>query len=472
MIRFIFKILLFILCFAQLESQAEIKLPALVANHMVLQRNAAIQVWGWANAGETVEISFKGKTFSTSTTSNGNWKCVLGKNEAGGPYKMIVKGKSNTIVIDDILIGDVFVCSGQSNMESSINKALYTKEIEASLNNSIRQFKVNRQASDTLANDVRLHSGWVSASPSTLGAYSAVGYFFANALQQKYHIPVGIINTSYGSSLAEAWISKVGLSDFPDFYNQPKAKTEQSNPMVLYNAMLAPLCNYAVKGVVWYQGEFNASRAYQYRKLLPALINDWRKNFKQELLPFIIIQLPNYNNPVSQPSESAIAELREAQQMASKLPEVAVVTTIDINSTSDLHPIEKKPIGERAAMAAEQLIFKENLVANGPQYLSFRVQRNKIIIAFKQEGGKIKSSNQPLKHFTIAGDDGKFFNAQALLKNNKIEVSSPDVSTPVAVRYAWADNPKDVNLYNTTGLPAAPFRTDNWPGITNHKPSK
>lgn len=455
--------------FTNYSAVAAIKLPALVGDNMILQRNVKIPIWGWANPGEKIEVYFNKKHFKTTTGADSKWHLKLNSYKAGGPYTMEIKGDDNQITIKNILIGDVFVCSGQSNMEAGINKILYSSEIASSDNDNIRQFKVNRMGSDTVREDILLHTGWKSASPNTIGSFTAVGYFFARDLYDKIKIPIGIINTSYGSALVEAWTSKEGLKDFPEFYTQAKVKTEQSNPMYLYNAMLAPLTNYAIKGFVWYQGEFNSRRAFQYRTLFPAMINDWRTKFNQGNLPFLIVQLPNYDAIVTTPRESAIAELREAQAMALSLPNTAMAVTIETNSNTDLHPKEKKPIGIRLSLAAQKLIYGKKNIASGPIYDSQTIIGNNIEIKFKEIGGGLKSANGALAQFAIAGADKKFVNAKAIIKGNTVMVSSAEIANPVAVRYAWADNPMGANLYNVEGLPAAPFRTDEWPGITSPK---
>ncbi|WP_293310348.1 sialate O-acetylesterase [Pedobacter sp. UBA5917] len=469
--RALFSIFLALLC---LNANAVLKLPALIGDHAVLQRGAKIPVWGWAAPGEKISIAFKGKNYSVVTAADGKWNMQLAASNAGGPYEMKISTAEQSITLHDILIGDVFLCSGQSNMEYGIDKNLYIKEIQASANPEIRQFKVNRQSADTVRNDILLHTGWLSASPATLARFSAVAYFYAAALFEKYKVPIGVINTSYGSSLAEAWISREGLTEFPDFLKQPKLPSEQSNPTKLFNAMLSPLTHYNVKGVLWYQGEFNANRAFQYRRLLPALINDWRKHFDKKELPFIIVQLPNYNKIQPQLSGSAIAELREAQAMAAIMLNVDFVSTIDINANGDLHPKEKKPIGNRVALMAQQLIYHEKIQASGPRYAALKIDGNKAIVSFTKRSGQIKPVDS-INNFIIAGADGKFYPAKAITIKNTIEVFSPNVPTPVAVRYCWADNPPDVNLYNLEGLPASPFRTDDWPGLTapkNTKPNK
>jgi sialate O-acetylesterase len=450
------------------NANGQVKLPALVSDGMVLQRGIKVPLWGWAGPGEAVVIKFNNKEFRTVTGPNGKWYLKLDAYKAGGPYEMVISG-INRITVKNILIGDVFVCSGQSNMEVGINKDLYASEMASSANDNIRQFKVNRMGSDTVRNDFLSYKGWSAASPATIGGFTAVGYFFAADLYEKIKVPIGIINSSYGSSLIESWLSREGLKEFPAFYEQPIGKSEQSNPMYLYNAMLAPATNYGIRGIVWYQGEFNAGRAYQYRSLLPALISDWRLKFKQQELPFIIVQLPNYDAIANVPKESKIAELREAQAMALSVPNTAMAVTIETNSNTDLHPKEKKPIGIRVSLSVQKMIYAKKNIAVGPVYKNSVVNGNKIIISFTEKSEGLKSGSPELKQFTIAGADKKFFYARAVIVGSTIEVSSSDVQSPVAVRYAWADNPMGANLYNTAGLPAAPFRTDNWPGITQPK---
>jgi len=335
-------------------AHATIKLPALFRDSMILQRDVKVPIWGWAAPNEKIQIEFKGKVFATTAGTDGKWYTKLKACHWGGPFEMSIKGDHNEIILKNILIGDVFICSGQSNMEKTVDD-FYAADIAVSANDYIRQFKVMRQDADTVLEDIRAFSGWKVASPATLKSFTAAGYFFAKDLYAKYGIPIGIINTSYGAAVAEAWMSHEGLADFPAFYTQAKSKTVQSNPMVLYNAMLAPLTKYAVKGILWYQGEFNKSRAYQYRTLFPALIRDWRQKFNQDNLPFIFVQLPNYDPVTDVPKESAIAELREAQAMALSLPNTAMAVTIETNSNTDLHPKEKKPVGTRLSLAAQKL---------------------------------------------------------------------------------------------------------------------
>jgi sialate O-acetylesterase len=447
---------------------ATVKLPVIWRDSMILQRNVKVPIWGWAAPNERIQIEFKGKVFATTADPDGKWYTKLRAYHWGGPFEMSVKGDHNEIVLKNILIGDVFICSGQSNMERTVGNT-YPEDVAVSLNYNIRQFRVEHQDADTALEDLRVFSGWKSASPATVKGFTATGYFFAQDLYAKYGVPIGIINSSYGSALAEAWMSREGLSGFPAFYTQEKNKTVQSNPMVLYNAMLAPLTRYAIKGILWYQGEFNKGRAYQYRSLFPALIADWRRKFDQGELPFIFVQLPNYDPIAIVPGESAIAELREAQAMTLSLPKTAMAVTIETNSNTDLHPKEKKPVGIRLSLAAQKLIYGEKIIAAGPIYVSSERKANIIIVSFNNTGSGLTAKGDTLKQFAIAGGDKKFVWANAIIKGNTVEVWSNEIADPVAVRYAWADNPMGANLYNAEGLPAAPFRTDDWPGLTKPK---
>lgn len=449
-------------------ANSQVKLPALVRDSMVLQRDVKIPVWGWASPGEKIKIEFRGKTVTTTADADGRWYTKLKAYHWGGPFEMKISGENNEINLKDILIGDVFICSGQSNMEKTVDD-FYAADIAVSANDNIRQFKVTRQGADTVLEDLRAFTGWKPASPTTLKSFTSAGYFFAKDLYDKYGVPVGLINSSYGAALAEAWTSREGLKDFPAFYTQAKSPIVQSNPMVLYNAMMAPLTKYAVRGILWYQGEFNKNRAYQYRTLFPALINDWRQKFNQGTLPFIFVQLPNYDPVADVPKESATAELREAQAMALALPNTAMAVTIETNSNTDLHPKEKKPVGIRLSLAAQRLIYGDKKVPASPLYAASAVEGHKIIIRFSNADKGLVAKNGEPKQFTIAGADRKFVYATAVIHGNTVEVSSPQVPQPAAVRYAWADNPVGANLYNTEGLPAGPFRTDAWPGITKPK---
>jgi len=507
-------ILLFIFFFLALQAQALIKLPPLVGDNMVLQRNTKTPVWGWATPGAAVEITFNNKTYKAVTNASGKWMAQLDALKAGGPYNMTIQGDGSQLTIQNILIGDVWVCSGQSNMVLDFNngraKVLYADDIANSTNDQIRQLLVNRVVSDQPAANFT-SNGWKLASPKTLNAFSAVAYFFARNLYEQYHVPIGLINTSWGGTKAEAWTSEDALTDFPQFtkdiqllhdtatvnarkaaaakliaeWKERAAKGDTPstrmpgpyNPQDLatsiYNGMVAPLIPYAITGVIWYQGEQNGGRGYEYRTLFPNMIKNWRSKWGRGDFPFIFQQLPNFHNPVKDPNENAPwAELREAQFMTlSNTPNTAMSVGIDVGEANDIHPVDKKDIGNRLALAARKLAYKEKkLVSSGPLYQSMKQRGNTIVISFSNTGGGLVSKDgQPLKYFAIAGEDKKFVWAEAVVKGNTIEVSAPAVSSPVAVRYAWAENPEGVNLYNKEGLPASPFRTDDWQPVRNTK---
>ncbi|MGV8878770.1 MAG: sialate O-acetylesterase [Sphingobacteriaceae bacterium] len=453
---------------------ANVALPRFVSDGMVLQRNVKIPVWGWADPGEKVQIEFKGKTYKTAAGGDGKWMLNLASTPAGGPFELKIKG-NNEITLHNILIGDVWVCSGQSNMEFNMGSVRdkYAAEIASSTNPNIRQFLVTKKTSFQPLDTVGV-AKWEEASPVTLPAFTAVGYFFARDLYEKYKVPIGLIHTSWGGTPAEAWTSIEGLQPFPKYTERANklstaAKTNGANdPTALYNGMIAPLLPYAIKGAIWYQGESNAGLAFEYRKLFPAMITDWRSKWKQGDFPFLFVQLANFMEPVSQPAGSDWAELREAQSMTLSLKNTGMAVITDVGEEKDIHPKNKQDVGKRLALAAEKVAYKEkNIVYSGPVFKSSSLSGNKMILKFSDVGsGMIAKGGGELKQFAIAGEDKKFVWADAKIVGNTIIVSSDEVTNPVAVRYAWANNPEGANLYNKEGLPASAFRTDNWPGLT------
>jgi sialate O-acetylesterase len=383
---------------------------------------------------------------------------------------MRIAAGTDTLHIRNILIGEVWLCSGQSNMVLDFNnegvRHLYAAEMAASSNDRIRQLLVGRDYRSDPVKSFK-SSGWKSAGPETLPAFSAAAYFFARALYEKYHVPIGIINSSFGGTVAQAWTSTEGLKGLPlDEEKEPK-----NAPAVLFNAMIAPLVPYAIRGVAWYQGEYNTHRAFAYRKLFPALIRDWRSKWGDSVLPFIFQQLPNFQRPVAQPSENEWAELREAQLLTLRaVPHTGMAVAIDIGGANELHPADKKDIGCRWALLAEHIAYGEKkVVSSGPLYRGMRIKGNKIIVSFDEVGsGLVARGGDSLAYFAIAGADRKFVWARAVIRGTTVEVSAPQVDHPVAVRYAWAGDPEGCNLYNKEGLPASPFRTDDWPGLTEN----
>lgn len=629
----------------------QLKLPKLLSDGMILQRNDEARVWGWDNPGQAITITFLDDTYTTYASDSGKWEIDLFRYPAGGPYEMTISG-SEEITIGDILIGDVWVASGQSNMELWMGRVspVYPEEIANSDNPFIRQFLIpdeydfDRQRTD-LSN-----GSWQAANSETILNFSAVGYFFAKKLYDEYGVPVGIINASLGGSPAEAWISENTLKEkFPHYYKEAvrfknnalidsiqqadqnrtqnwyerslendrgyrgennwskpdvntsdwptmeipgywadttlgningvvwfskkfnvpsslsgkkadlnmgrivdadsvfvngtfvgstgyqypprrytipegvlksgenvisvrivnqsgrggfvldkpyeitirdqkidlkgewkyKPGTEMDplqsqtfvrwKPAGLFNAMIAPLLDYSIKGVIWYQGESNTSRPVEYEELFSTMIEDWRNYWNEGDFPFLYVQLANFMESKPEPSESEWARLRESQLNTLSLPNTAMAVTIDIGEWNDIHPLNKKDVGVRLALAAQKLAYGEkDVVFSGPEFESMTVEGNRGILSFDHIGsGLTTDDGQSPQHFAIAGPDSTFVWANAKIKGNKVVVWSDQVDNPVAVRYAWADNPEGANLYNEEGLPASPFRTDDWETSNN-----
>ena len=640
------RLLFFLLALAvSCSLSSQVRLPKLISDGMVLQRDASVKIWGWAAPGEAVTVDFTGEKYETKADAAGKWMITLAPMQAGGPHTMQIKA-SNSITVSDILIGDVWLCSGQSNMELPVRRVrpLYEPEIAASTNNSIRSFIVPKvyYFKEPL-NDLS-GGNWVAAGPETVLDFSAAAWFFAVHINETYGVPVGLLTSAFGGSPAEAWISEESLKEFPlhyeelqkcksdslmsaiaaadqkrigEWYGQlqkadeayktpgvkwsdPAMDTDDWKPISvpglwtgtglqgvngavwyrkeiivpasaagqpgtlnlgrivdadsaflngsfigtvsyqypprrytipagvlregtniltvrvisnigdggfvpdkpydlaagdfttslegewkyrvgavmpplrgqtffgykpagLYNAMLAPLLNWQIKGILWYQGESNAGRPDEYRSLLPSMIRDWRQNLGQGDVPFILVQLPNFMEAKQEPSESGWAMFREAQTEALKLPATGMAVTIDVGEWNDIHPLNKKDVGTRLALVARRVAYGDNsVVAYGPTYKSMEVKRRKIIVTFENTGSGlvVKGGGKP-KHFAIAGADMKFVWAKAVVRGDRVIVRGKKLRHPVAVRYAWADNPEGVNLFNREGLPAAPFRTDN-----------
>jgi sialate O-acetylesterase len=633
---------LFILFFYQ-QGYCQLRLPRLVRDSMVLQRDANINIWGWASPKEKIKINFQNKNYKAVTGADGKWLVVLPPMKAGGPYTMDISGKEK-ITLKEILIGDVWFCSGQSNMvhQLNIHDVTYANEIAAANYPEIRQFWIPTSTSLDAAKEDLISGNWKAAVGADVRPFSAVAYFFAKELYEKYHVPIGIINASVGGTPIEAWTSEEGLAAFPALQatiqknkdtayinglnrrsilvnknNAPKvldkglienpkwfetgyvpkgwrninipgywedqgvkdlngvvwyrkeidvpasmagkaakvflgrivdadvlyingkqvgyttymypqrrytvpadllkpgenifvvkvtntngkggfvpgkpyclfAGTDtidlkgtwqykvgevyiprsgsfagisaQNQPAALYNAMVAPAVNYTIKGFVWYQGEANTNRAEEYAKIQPAMIADWRNKWKQNNAPFLYVQLPGFMEYNYLPSESQWAQLREAQLSSLHVANTAMAVAIDLGEWNDIHPDNKKEVGRRLALAAEKIVYNENVVYSGPVYQAATIDGNKITISFTNTGsGLITNDSEEPAEFAIAGADKKFVWAKAKIEGDKIVVWSDEVANPVYVRYAWADNPVNPNVYNKEGLPASPFRTD------------
>ncbi|MEI6950246.1 sialate O-acetylesterase [Paraflavisolibacter sp. H34] len=623
---------------------SQVRLPRLVRDSMVLQRDAPVTLWGWAAPGEKVAVRFRGKSYKTTTSSQGKWTVRLAPLKAGGPYTMDISA-SNRIQLHDILVGDVWLCAGQSNMvhQLELHKERYADDIARANNPNIRQFWIPTLTSMGQPQADLPAGSWKSAIPEDIRQFSAVAYFFARDLYERYKVPIGLINASVGGTPIEAWTSEEGLKEFPqllqtvqknkdtayvqgtaraalayanahrrkeqdkglagpvrwydtaytpkgwqpfhlpgywedqgirdldgvvwfrrelnvpasiagqpakialgrivdaDFlyvngkpvgnttYQYPQRRyavpagllragkniitvrvinqsgkggfvpdkpyylaaggdtldlkgdwqykvgeayapqgwgpatiSAQNQPTALFNAMVAPLVPYTLKGMLWYQGESNAGKPAEYARQLPALIRDWRGLWGQGELPFLYVQLPNFMEATYLPSESSWARMREAQLKALSVPNTGMAVAIDLGEWNDIHPDNKKDVGLRLATAARKVAYGEkDVVYSGPIYQSSRVEGNKIILSFDHTGsGLVTGDSEAPGAFALAGADKKFVWAQAKIEGNTVVVWNDEVPNPVHVRYAWADNPPGANLYNKEGLPASPFRTD------------
>ena len=632
--------LIFSLLILSFALKADVKLPSLVSNGMVLQRNEQIKIWGWANAGEVIKVNFKNKTYTTNTGANLKWLIKLDPQAAGGPFKMQI----NKQELVDIFIGDVWLCSGQSNMEALMSrpniKAKYTDVIATSNYPMIRQFSVNRDMAFIPISDVSSDKGWVSVNPKTILSFSAVGFFFAKNLYEKYKVPIGIINSSVGGTPAQSWVNSESLKRFSEydlislklkdtaavarklkahqfnkdawyksieekdqgvneqwflendnhevkweevadinklgekvnfpkygsmwfkteidipanlagkeatlslgmmltldetyingqkvgsmnssytdrFYNivpgvlkpgknklvirlispttgigfNPKnnyqikfnedsiqlnkpwkfkfgIELEQlprgnglsaHSPTAYYYAMIEPLANYNIKGIAWYQGESNVQKPEEYQNLLTSLIQVWRNDWQKPDLPFLYVQLPNYSPTGIEPEISNWALLKEAQMKTLKTPNTAMVVIHDVGEKDDIHPANKETVGQRLALAAEKIAYHENIVFSGPIYQSIKILGNRVYVSFDHIGTGLKIEGEELKQFTISADGKNFVKAEAKIVGKRIVVWAKSIVKPMAIRYAWADNPDGANLYNKEGLPASSFKSN------------
>ena len=635
-----------LMSFLSLQTFSQVSLPRLVSNGMVLQRNTDVKIWGWAADGESIKISFLDSIYYTSANKHGGWSVIFSDLQAGGPCDMKITA-SNTITIRDILIGDVWVCSGQSQMDINMNRVrpLYEDEIKNAGNPHIRYFTVPTVYNFNGPQTDLPYGSWESISQDNILSVSAIAYFFADVLYNKYKIPIGLIRSSLGGSPAEAWMSEDAILEFPEYYQEAQKfkdtalinqiqnadnerirawyeklnKTDEGyknpdmpwykpevdvsgwlamkvpgywadgdlgevngvvwfrkdveltadmagkparlnlgrvvdadsvfvngvyvgsvsyqypprkydipenilkegkntivvrlisncgrggfvpgkpyelviegntidlkgdwhyqlgakmepmqgetfirwKPTGLYNGMVSPLTSFAIKGVIWYQGESNTGRPLEYATLFPELIKNWREKWGQGDFPFIYVQLHNFMESYDYPTESNWALTREAQLHALSLPNTAMAVAIDLGEWNDIHPLNKKDVGKRLALAAQKIAYNEvDVVSSGPIYRSMEIEGDSIILTFSDIGsGLMIKGGGELKRFAIAGQDRKFIWAKAKIADNKVIVWHEKVKKPAAVRYAWADNPEGANLYNKEGLPASPFRTDNW----------
>lgn len=465
-------------------ARAEVKLPVLFSDHMVLQRDHANPVWGWADPGEEVAVVLAGQTKKATADAAGKWRVVLDPLPVGGPHELVVEGKSNRLAVQDVLVGEVWVCSGQSNMQWSLNDTLDADLFKVTAHYpQLRMITVPVLGTQEPQQDFR--GAWQPAVGDAIAPFTGVGYLFGLTLHQALEVPIGLIHDSWGGSSCEAWVPRPLLEADPQYQplmerwrrieahpnegNNRDQLGNQHRPGNLYNGMLMPIIGYGIRGTVWYQGESNAGRAYQYRHLFPLMIQSWRDAWQQGDFPFYWVQLADFMDEQPEPGESDWAELREAQTMTQSLPNTGQAVIIDLGEGNDIHPVNKEEVGRRLARWALAKDYGISIAHRSPEYRAMEKEGNRIIISFDYVGGILKPFDvNEVRGFTIAGADRKFVKAQAAVvesDRSKVAVWSDAVADPVAVRYAWANNPV-CNLRSSNGLPVTPFRTDDWPGVT------
>jgi sialate O-acetylesterase len=503
----IWALVLVLICTIVVE--ADIKLPAIFSDNMVLQQKKQITIWGWANPRENVKVNSDWDSSVKATDANqaGKWMITIETPAAGGPYNLFIKG-NNTVTIKNILIGEVWLCSGQSNMEFSVKSATNAEqEIKEANYPKIRLFQIGENTSTEPLDDC--NGTWQICSPNSIPRFTAIGYFFGREIHKELNCPVGLIESAWGGTGAESWTPKEILQNDEEFLpilnrdeevvkNKDKYKQKYSEAFVkwehqveqdkaegktpprqpsipselrpevrasrLYNAMIHPIIPFTIKGVVWYQGENNFSRAYQYRKLFPAMISSWREKWNQGDFPFYYVQIAPYH--YGNPNDTRVPELQEAQMMTLKCPNTGMVVITDIGDVNNVHPCNKQDVGKRLALWAMAKDYGcKNIVYSGPLYKAMKTEGNKIRLYFDYADSGLMSKDGELKEFIIAGSDQKFYPATAVIEGNTVIVSSEQVTEPAAVRYSWRHSARP-NLFNKEGLPASPFRTDDWPGKT------
>lgn len=498
----------FVLCFALLGSVASwaqhLRLGELFNEGMVLQQSAKVAIWGDARPGEQVSGDIQGRKFKAVSDASGKWMTSVADLKAGGPFVLTINSDGESLQLKEVYVGEVWLAGGQSNMAWTLEKSEGGPGvISRAKNKNVRFVMVPARYFE--GDKVRGDMGWKTATSENAGPMSGVAYFFAQQLQAELQVPVGVICCYKGGTAAEVWMDReeilkqknhapivrnyenylAGMGDekyqelfgiyekkLKSYYDsvkggftavrpvEPMGEKHYKRPYGLYNTMLKRVMPYTVKGVIWYQGEANAPRAWQYRTLFPALIREWRHDFRNPGMPFLFVQLSNYDHP-AYGVKPAWAELREAQLHTwQTVKNTAMVASIDVGNKNDIHPRNKKPVGERLAAAALNLAYGQAAEFSGPVYKSVKIKGNKAVLSFDHVGGGLKADGM-LMGFTVCGKDGVFVPADARIAGNRVEVSSVRVDVPVAVRYGWS-NWSEGNLFSREGLPALPFRTDSF----------
>ncbi len=500
---------------------ADVKLPNIFGNQMVLQQEKPIRFFGWAQPGEKVTVTIGEESKSATTDEKGNWRVDLSARKADGKaFNVVIQGK-NKIELKDVLMGEVWICSGQSNMEWTVGGSMNgQQEIAAAKHPMIRLFNVPNHISSAQPNK-NTPGSWAACNPKSIVRFSAVGYYFGRELQKEINVPIGLVGTNWGGTRIEPWTPPVGFESVPELEsivkrlraadpNTPEGKENFSNYIEsvekwaatsrenlkkgiapgspptqnllrqiggatsIYNGMVHGLAPFQVRGAIWYQGESNAGQGEKYYPLKKALVAGWRKVFENDDMPFYWVQLANFMAPSNNPAGGGWGPVREGQRLALSIPNTGMAVTIDIGNARDIHPRNKQDVGKRLALWALAKNYNKEIVPSGPLYKSSKVEGNKMRINFDYVGGGLmvgkKEGLQPTKEvkdgelgrFAIAGEDKTWHWAKAKIDGQSVVVWSDKVAKPVAVRYAYESNPDGANLYNREGLPASPFRTDKW----------
>jgi sialate O-acetylesterase len=466
-----------------LPASADVTLSPIIGSHMVLQRDSACPIWGWADQGEDVTVEFSGQKQTAKPDAEGKWMVKLQPMKANATGQaMTIRGK-NELKLDDILIGEVWLCSGQSNMEFNVKSSMNDKEEIAAANDSrIRHIKINNPPAKTPQAKV-ISNGWQPASPQTVGSFTGVGYFFARELAKNLDVPVGLLGSNWGGTRIEPWTPPIGFKETPtlskiseklDSYPETEEKVDKADPtkktvsaklqspLALYNGRIAPLIPYAIRGALWYQGESNNGEGMLYTEKMKALIGGWRKVWNMPEMPFYFVQLAPFIYGGANPED--LARIWEAQTAALKIPHTGMAVTTDISTVTDIHPKNKQDVGRRLALWALAKDYgKKDLVYSGPLYKSVKFEGDKAVLTFEHAAGGLKTRDGAApSRFQVAGEDKKFVPAKAEIAGETVVVTGEGVTKPVAVRYGWAHD-AEPNLANKSGLPASPFRTDDWP---------
>jgi len=465
------------------SAQADVKLASIFGDSMVLQRDLPVPVWGWADAGEEVTVTLGDQSKKVTADADGRWQVKLDPLKANGEGQMLKVSGKNTIELKDVLIGEVWICSGQSNMEWPLQSTINAnEEVAAASHPQIRLFNVPGHLTSPVAKDT-CPGNWQICEPNTAGGFSAVGYFFGRRLQDELKVPIGLVGSNWGGTRIEPWTSPAGFQSVPELkaiadqvaaYKED-TKVEGGSPSAIYNAMVHPLAPFAMRGAIWYQGESNGGEGESYYHKTQALVNGWRELFNPDLA-FYWVQLANFQNPNDNPEGGdGWAKLREAQRKSLNIKHTGMAVIIDIGEAGDIHPRNKQDVGSRLAQwALNQTYGMKDVVPSGPLYKSHKVEGSSIRVAFDHVGGGLvvgkKDGLAPLQvikdgkleRFAIAGADKKWHWAEATIDGGDVVVKSSEVAEPVAVRYAYSMNPTGANLYNIEGIPASPFRTDDW----------